>query len=114
MKNKLLRRMMAVLLAGIMVFSCAACGKDAGGGGSENSGSNGGNHGSDETNGGGTGGAQNAGGKEDNGDYVYIPAFYDLPANTEAAFASYSNAAFVGDRLYYTYSFSQNGASSNE
>ncbi|MEZ3427041.1 MAG: extracellular solute-binding protein [Lachnospiraceae bacterium] len=114
MKNKLLRRIMAVWLAGIMVFSCAACGKDAGGGDSENSGSNGGNHGSGENNGGGTGGVQNAGGKEDNGDYVYIPAFYDLPANTEAAFASYSNAAFVGDRLYYMYTAYQNGASSNE
>lgn len=110
MKNQLLRRITAILLAGIMAFLCAACGKDTETGGSENSGSSGGNNGG----GGDNGGSQNAGWQEDDGDYVYIPHFYDLPADLEANYVLYGNAAFVGERMYYTYTIHKDGSASSK
>ena len=100
-KNRLWKRMTAVLIAGIMVFLLAACGKE-----SENSGGNGGNgenSGSVIGSNDGGSGTQNADGQTDNGETL-VPRFYDLPANPEADSTAYNSVSFVGDRLYYIYS----------
>lgn len=100
MRNRRIKRITAGLLAGIMALMLAACGKGEGNSGiesgknSENSESNGGN--------------------EEDGNYVYIPQFYDLPVDTEANFTSFSNIAFAGGRMYYIYAAYRNDGSRNE
>ena len=105
-KNRLWKRMTAVLLVGSMVFWLAACGKENenGVGNGENSGSvAGGNGGS---------GTQNAGGQTDDVETL-VPRFYDLPIDAEADSAAYSSVSFVGDRLYYVYSVDKEGEKSS-
>lgn len=87
MGNKRIKRVVAGLLAALMVFSLIACGKEA-----NEDGKNG--------NGGG-GGTQNAGGQTDDDSYVYAPKFYDLPCDASADTVWYSSVSFKGDRLYY-------------
>lgn len=103
-KHKRIKRITAGLLAGILILMLAACGKGEG-----NSKNNIASGGTDST-----GGTQNAGGKEDDGDYVYIPAFYNLPVDTDANYTSYSNITFAGDRMYYTYAAYKNDGSCSE
>lgn len=111
--NILLKRITAVLLAGTMALGLAACGSGGNGGGnSENGGSSVGNNGGGG-NGGGSG-TQNAGGEKDDGDYVYIPQFYDLPTDTEADSVQYSSVSFAENRMYYKYQVLKNGYLSND
>lgn len=106
--NILLKRITAVLLAGTMALGLAACGSGGNGGGnSENGDSSAGSNG-----GGGT--TQNTGGEKDDGDYVYIPQFYDLPADTEADSVQYSSVSFVENRMYYKHQVLKNGNLSND
>ena len=106
--NILLKRITAVLLAGTMALGLAACGSGGNGGGnSENEGSSAGSNGGGST-------TQNTGGEKDDGDCVYIPQFYDLPADTEADSVQYSSVSFVGNRMYYKYQVLKNGSFSNE
>ena len=104
--NILLKRITAVLLAGTMALGLAACGS------SGNSGGNSENGGSAGSNGSGSG-TQNADGKEDSGDYVYVPRYYDLPVDAEAGYSWFGSVAFEGDRLYYVHSFSKDGISNS-
>ena len=97
-KNRLRKRITAVLLAGSMVFLIAACGKENENGGE--SGGNGENSGSIAGDNGGGSGTQNAGGQTDDVETL-VPRFYDLPTDAEADSAVYSSVSFVGDRLYY-------------
>ncbi|MDE6129510.1 MAG: hypothetical protein K2G16_10035, partial [Lachnospiraceae bacterium] len=103
-KHKRIKRITAGLLAGILILMLAACGKGEG-----NSKNNIASGGTDST-----GGTQNAGGKEDDGDYVYIPAFYNLPVDKDANYTSYSNITFAGDRMYYTYAAYKNDGNCSE
>ncbi|MDE6063682.1 MAG: hypothetical protein K2G20_03730, partial [Lachnospiraceae bacterium] len=106
--NILLKRITAVLLAGTMALGLAACGSGGNGGGnSENGGSSAGSNGGGST-------TLNAGGEKDDGDYVYIPSFYDLPRDAEADSVQYSSVSFVGNRMYYKYQVLKNGYFSND
>lgn len=110
-KNRRVKRITAGLLAGIMVFLFAACGKEEGNKEIE-SGKNSENNESSESSG-GTGGTQNTGGKVDDGDYVYIPRFYDLPSDASADSARYGSVSFEGSRMYYIYTVLKDGKISN-
>lgn len=94
MRNK---RIIAGLLAVIMVFMFAACGKEA-------------DEGSENGNSGGSG-IQNAGGQTGDGSYVYMPKFYDLSRDASADSVWYRSVSFEGDRLYYICSSYQGGHS---
>ncbi|MDE5804273.1 MAG: extracellular solute-binding protein [Lachnospiraceae bacterium] len=109
-KNRLWKRMTAVLLAGSMVCLLAACGKGNENGG-ESSG-NGENSGSVAGDNGGGSGTQNAGGQTDDVETL-VPRFYDLLTDAEADSTAYSSVSFVGDRLYYIYSVYKEGEKSS-
>lgn len=107
-KNKRIKRITAGLLAGIMVFLLAACGKEEGNKGGES-----GTNSENSESSGGAGGTQNTGGKTDDGDYVYVPRFYDLPVDTEADSARYGSVSLEGSRLYCVYTVLKDGKISN-
>lgn len=92
-RAKRAKQITAGLLAGIMILIFAACGKE------ENTGGKG-----EDGNGGGSG-TQDTGGWTDDGDYVYVPKFYDLSQAAEADTEWYSSVAFDKDRLYYIYTY---------
>ena len=104
--NILLKRITAVLLAGTMALGLAACGSGGNGGGNSENDSSAGSNSSGS-------GAQNTGGKEDSGDYVYVPRYYDLPVDAESSYSWFGSVAFEGDRLYYVHSFSKDGTSNS-
>lgn len=107
-KNKRIKRITAGLLAGIMVFLLAVCGKEEGNKGGES-----GTNSENSESSGGAGGTQNTGGKTDDGDYVYVPRFYDLPVDTEADSARYGSVSLEGSRLYCVYTVLKDGKISN-
>ncbi|MBD5497190.1 MAG: extracellular solute-binding protein [Lachnospiraceae bacterium] len=94
LKNKLIKQITATLLAGIMLFGLAACGKEEENGGK-----------SSENNGNGTQPET----MEDDGDYVYIPKVYELSDAAEADAVQYSSITFDEDKMYYICESYQNG-----
>lgn len=89
MKKKFLKRITAAVLAGILAFSMAACG-DSGKGNEQNGGTNGGSNGGN--------GSQTQGGQD--GGYVWVPKYYEMPKDADTD-VWYSNFSFVGSSLYY-------------
>ena len=85
LKNKLIKQITAVILAGVMLFGFAACGKEEGNDGK-----------SSENNGNGTQPET----VWDDGEYVYIPKVYELPEAAEADTVQYSSITFDEDKMY--------------
>ena len=91
-KHKWLKRMFAGAFAGVLAFSLAACGGKGDVPGSSNGGtSNGGNE------------SQPQGGED--GGYVWVPQYYELPKDADAEDVWYGDFSFVGNSVYYRADF---------